>query len=306
MPTDETHRRRLTVTVVLYNSEQLLDDFCSSLAIATAGLDQVELVAADNASSDRSIETIRRLWPGCTVVEMGENRGYSAGINAAVAAAKPSDAILVLNDDIRMGPGSVTALLDALDPPTVSIAVPRLVDGNGDLLKSLKREPHPLRTLGEAFLGGDRSGRYSMLGEVVQDGASYHRRSEAVWASGCAWLISRECWDTVGEWDESFFLYAEETDYALRSRDAGHRLWLIPDAEAVHLVGPSHENPRLWSMSVWNRYRLVRRRHGRLRAGLFWLALVVNESIRALMGRRIHRAGLAALLFRSKRPIEVR
>ena len=130
--------------------------------------------------------------------------------------------------------------------------------------------------------------------------------TEADWASGCAWLISRECWDTVGPWDESYFLYAEDIDYALRARDQGFRLRLAPEATAVHSVGPSHEVPRLWAMSVWNRYRLYRGRHGALRSALFRLSLLLNEALRAIRGRPIHKAGFAALLRSTNRPEEVR
>lgn len=298
-------RDRVTLVVVSYNSARLLPDFFASLPDALAGVGEAEIVVADNASGDDTLAVVARLRPDATVVPLETNRGYAAGINAAVAAARPSDAILILNDDIRLGRGSVRLLLDALDPPSVAITVPRLVDGNGDLLKSLKREPAVTRILGEALLGGDRSGRVPWLGEVVQDEAAYDLPTEAVWASGCAWLISRECWDAVGPWDESFFLYAEETEYALRSRDAGYRLRLVPSATAVHLVGPSHENPRLWAMTVWNKYRLFRRRHGRLESGAFWLALFLNEALRAAAGRRVHRAGLAALVSKAARPVEV-
>lgn len=296
----------VTLVVVSYNSAALLPDFFASLPAALDGIPLVEVVVADNASTDDSVAVARRLRPEATIVALPENRGYAAGINAAVAAARRSDAILILNDDIRLGPGSVRRLFKALAPPEVAITVPRLVDGEGRLLKSLKREPHIVRTLGEALIGGDRSGRHRWLGEVVQDEGDYERPTEAAWASGCAWLISRECWEAVGRWDESFFLYAEETEYALRSRDAGYRLRLVPAADAVHLVGPSHDNPRLWAMTVWNKYRLYRRRHGRVESAAFWAALFLNELLRAAAGRRVHRAGLLALVFESRRPVEVR
>jgi GT2 family glycosyltransferase len=296
----------LTVVVVTYNSEELLPDFFASLGPALAGVDTYEVVVSDNASVDGSLQLASELWPDATMVTSEENRGYAAGINTGVAAARPSDAIVVLNHDVRLGPGSLRVLLDTVDDPGVGIAVPRLLDGDGRLLKSLRREPTVLRALGEALLGGDRSGRSPWLGHVVQDDQSYRTPTEASWASGCAALISRECWDAVGPWDESFFLYSEDVDFALRSHDQGFRLMLTPEAEAVHLVGPSRDEPQLWAMSVWNRYRLFRRRHGPLRSAGYWLALFLNESTRAVAGRRIHRSGVAALISRSGRPVQVR
>jgi GT2 family glycosyltransferase len=296
---------RITIVVVSFNSASLLPDFFASLPQALEGIRETEVVLADNDSTDGSIEVARREWPDVTVVALPRNLGYSAGINAAVAAARPADAILISNDDIRFRPGSIRRLLDHLTPP-FGIVVPRLIDSDGTLLKSLKREPSVLRVLGEALLGGDRSGRISLLGEVVQDPDAYRRPTEAAWASGCALLIDRLCWDAVGPWDESFFLYAEDIDFALRAGDRGFRLRLVPEAEAVHLVGPSHENPRLWAMSVWNRYRVFRRRHGILRSTAYRVALIVNEALRAALGRKVHRAGLGALLSARFRPEEVR
>lgn len=298
-------RPSVTIVVVTYNSADVLPGFFEALPAGLADV-EAEVVIADNSSDDRSVEVARELWPGAIIEETGHNGGYAAGINAAVAAAGPSDAIFVLNPDTRLGDRSVRRLLDAIENRGIGIAVPRLVDGDGDLLKSLRREPTVPRALGEAVLGGRRAGRYPVLGEVVEDEGSYDVATPADWASGCAMLISRACWDAVGPWDESFFLYAEDTDYGLRARDLGYRLELVPEATVVHLAGPSHEVPRLWAMSVWNRYRLFRRRHGPVAAAAYRASLLLNEGLRSVVGRPVHRAGAAALLLEKHRPEEVR
>lgn len=303
---EETARSRITAVVVTHNSEVLLPDFFRSLEAASDDDIELDIVVSDNASSDGSIDVVRRLSPDATVVTSDENRGYAAGINAGVRVAQFSDATLILNDDIRLAKGSILRLFDALHEPGIGIAVPRLVDGSGQLLRSLRREPSVGRVFGEALLGGDRAGKLSALGEVIQSDSAYNAPSVVTWASGCAWLISRVCWDTVGEWDESFFLYAEDTEYALRSRDSGFGMKYVPDASAVHLVGPSHEDPRLWTMSVWNRYRLYRRRHGPVSSCAFRFGLLLNEGLRSLAGRGIHRTAAAAMLNRKKLPDEVR
>jgi len=298
--------RSVTVVVVTYNSADLLWDFFGSLDAALEGIGRSQIVIADNASADATLEVARRLRPDATIVVLDSNRGYAAGINAAVVASDPAEAVLVLNDDIRLKPGAVSALFDELDDIAVGVAVPRLVDGKGHLLRSQRRAPTIATVFGEAILGGRRAGSIPALSEVVQDPAAYDAQADVTWASGCAWLIAERCWHDVGPWDESFFLYAEDLDYALRVREAGYRIRFTPEAEAVHLVGPSKSDPRLWSMSIWNRYRSFRRRNGRAMSGLFWMGLVINEAFRSITGDSIHRAGLAALLFRSKRPTEVR
>lgn len=285
----------VAVVVVTYNSQALLADLLASLEPGLAGVPW-HLAVADNASADATVATLRRLAPDATVVEMGRNAGYAAGINAAVAAAPPHTAILVLNPDVRLEPGCVPELLRALRSPRAGIAVPRLSNGSGALIPSMRREPTILRTVGDALLGANRAGRVTALGEVVTDERRYADESVTDWAEGSTLLISADCWRRCAPWDESFFLYSEETDFALRARDAGFVTRYTPAARAVHLEGGSAHSPRLWMLLTLNRVRLYRRRHGRVPTAAFWAVLVLREGSRALLGRPTSRVAVRALL----------
>lgn len=286
---------RVVVVVVLYNSADLLPDLVASLP---EGLAEVpyELVAVDNASSDDSVEVVRALAPEATVVVTGRNAGYAAGINAGVAAAAPHTAVLVLNSDVRLEPGCVPAMLAALRRRGAGIVVPRLIDAEGEAIDSLRREPTVLRAFGDALLGAQRAGRYHALGEVVTNRRGYTVEQRSDWAEGSTQLISAECWQACGPWDESFFLYCEETEFDLRARDHGYATWLAPQAHAIHLEGGSGISNRLWVLQVTNRIRLFRRRHGRLATALYWLATLIREGSRSLLGRSNSRADTRALL----------
>ena len=292
------------IVVVTWNSAEVLEECLESLSDACAGIGSWAVVVADNDSSDETV-AIARAAPGVTVVRLGGNFGYAAGINAGVAALEPSDAILVLNPDIRLAPGSVRKLLDAADVAPVGITVPRLYFEDGTTILSLRRDPSVTRVLGETVLGGDRSGRIPWLGELVTDPERYEQSGVADWATGAAMLITSKCWDSVGEWDESYFLYSEETDYAIRARRAGFRLEYVPDATAVHIGGDQGVSPRLWTMSVLNRVRVYARYHGRVHTAAFRAAIVLNEATRAAVGRERSRAALRALLRKSERPPEL-
>ena len=288
-------REVVAVVVVTYHSEPLLADLLASLPAGLAGLEW-HLTVADNGSTDGTVPTLRRLAPEATVVEMGANRGYAAGVNAAVAAARPHTAVLVLNPDVRLDPGCVPRLLDTLRRPGTGIAVPRLRDGHGRLIPSLRREPTILRAVGDLVLGAERAGRLRALGEVVTDPRCYRRPATADWAEGSTLLISADCWRACGPWEESFFLYSEETDFALRARDAGYATRFNPDAGAVHLEGDSRRSPALWALLARNRVRLYRRRHGPVASAGFFLAVLLREGSRAAIGRRQSRAAVRALL----------
>lgn len=289
------------VIVVTWNSAGALPDLFASLDAGLAGL-RYELVLVDNDSADDTVAVARHLTPHCRIVRTGHNAGYAAAINAGhaavsaghVPAAGRHDAVLVLNPDIRLGPGSVLALYRALGDGT-GIAVPAIRHSDGTRADSLRREPSITRALGEAILG-QRAGRLAAFGETVLGDAAYARSSIVDWATGAIMLISGDCARACGPWDESFFLYSEETDFALRARDHGYLTRYVPTAEAIHLGGHSRVSPALWSLLTVNRVRLYRKRHGGVATAVFWSMVLLRESIRALFGQRRSRRAVAALV----------
>ena len=287
--------KTVAVVAVTYNSERFIDDFLASLDDGLKGL-AWHLTVADNASADGTVSLIRRLAPNATLVEMGRNAGYAAGINAAVSAARPHSAILVLNPDVRLAVGCVPELLAALGPRT-GIAVPRLLDGNMEPIESMRREPTVLRAWADALFGANRVGRYPAFGEVVTDWSLYEQDATVDWAEGSTLLISAECWERCAPWDESFFLYSEETDFALRARDAGFATRYIASATAIHLEGDSAQSPALWALLMTNRVLLFSRRNGTLRTFAYWAALLFREASRGIVMRKpTSRSAVRALI----------
>ncbi len=286
----------INVVVVTHNSTYVLPECLASLPVGFADVGSYRLTIVDNASSDGTVELATELAPDASVLELGRNAGYAAAINAAMSKQPPADHTLVLNPDIRLHAGSVSALVNAVRRPGVGIAVPKMLDERGALQHSLRREPTVLRAVAEAVIGGRRASRHRAIGEVVGRAEQYDFEQATTWATGAAMLISRACSDAVGAWDESFFLYSEETDFCLRARDAGLLTWYTPAACVTHLGGESNTSPQLWSRLTANRIRLYAKRHGRASTAAFRIAVVLNEGIRAAIGRDVHRAGLSQLV----------
>jgi len=300
MSEDET---RVAVVVVTWNSSAVLGGLLGSLTDGLAGV-AWELVVADNASADDTVAIAER-WllehedsAHGRVVQTGSNAGYAAAINLALAKAEPYTAALILNPDIRLEPGCAARLLEPLaggSGQSAGITVPRLLERDGELAHSLRREPTLPRAFGEAVLGR-RAGRFAWLGEVVQDEADYRGPTVADWATGAIMMISAECLAACGPWDESFFLYSEETEFALRARDLGFPTRLAPAAVAVHLGGESKVSAQLWTLLILNRVRLYRRRHALPAATAYWGVALLRELPRAALGKRRSRSAVAALL----------
>ena len=284
----------IAVVVVTFNSADVVGGLLACLPEAMTGL-RWDLVVVDNDSGDETLAVVEEGAPGARVVRMGRNAGYAAGVNAGIETAGRRDAFLVLNPDVRLEPGSVVILHAALATPGVGIAVPRLSDATGRRIDSQRREPTIGRAAASALLGARRAGRLRDWGEVVTDDASYERSRPTDWAEGSTQLISSACVAEVGAWDESFFLYSEETDYHLRARDTGHGAFYEPAARGQHLEGGSGTSPILWPLLVANRVRLHRKRHGPSSAAAYWLVLVVQEATRAVLGRATSRVALRVL-----------
>jgi GT2 family glycosyltransferase len=284
----------VAICVVTYNSAELIEDLAASVPAGAAGTEWT-LVFADNASGDDTLAEIQRHAPHAIVVQNGGNLGYAAGVNAAVRGAGPHDAYLILNADVRLDPGCVLALCETLTA-TIGIVVPRLSDAEGVRISSLRRAPTVLRAWGDALFGAERVGRFPRLGEMITNPSAYDSEHATDWAEGSTQLIGAACWEACGEWDESYFLYSEETEYDLRIRQFGMVTWYQPRATAQHLEGGSAENPRQWSLLVANRIKLFRASHGRASTFAFWCATLTREGTRSLLGKRTSRAAFRDLV----------
>lgn len=301
---------RIAVVIVTYNSAAVLDGCLRALA-AQQGVELTSVVVADNASTDGSLALARAFAPAAnstglpvTTVEVGRNGGYSAGINAGMTALagqrqdqhRNHDAILILNPDCRPQPASLALLARALQQPGRGIAVPRLLNPDGTQHHSLRRAPSVRGAFAEAIIGGNRAGRRGGSGEMITDAAVYERPGPAVWATGAAMMISAAAAEHIGPWDESFFLYSEETEFALRAADKGWTLWYEPQAVVEHIGGESKTNTDLAALLVVNKIKLFRRRHGTGASSAYYVAVALGQSARAVAGSRTARAAVKALV----------
>jgi GT2 family glycosyltransferase len=264
---------------VTYNSAEDIGPLVESIAGEARDLDLAVLIA-DNASADDTLERARRASSAVTAFGTGGNLGYSGAINAALARLDRERPVLILNPDAIVAPGAFRIMLDALDDPRVGAVVPRILDADGELSYSQRREPSVSRALGDALLGAHAQGRPGAFSEIVYERDAYGRPGDVDWATGAAVLLSRAAVREVGPWDERFFLYSEETDYLRRVRAAGYAVRYIPDAVVQHRQGGSGSSPRLVALSAVNRVRYMRKHRSRGYAAAFRGAAVLAELLR--------------------------
>ena len=284
----------LAAIIVTFNSEVCIDPLLDS--VAQAGVD--EIVVVDNGSTDATVARVLQ-HKGVRLVR-SMNVGYAGGINQGVRAVPDARAYLVLNPDLVIKPGAAEALAAALEEPGVGITVPVVLTSDGRRQDSLRREPTLLRAIG---LNGTGVPRFS---EYVRGDDAYNKPRDVDWALGAAVMFSRVCYEAVGPWDESFFLYSEETDFCLRARDAGWRTRFVPQAVVVHHEGGSGRSDATHQMLILNKVRLYARRHGRVASWAYWVATVLSEASWVLRGHPESRAAIRALMRPVERPPELR
>ena len=286
----------LTIGILTSNAEHLIGEQLASLEAGLSGVDDWQLVICDSGSTDRTVELARELAPKATVVELPGNPGFAAQANAVIAAEPRADAILIMSRTTRLHPGCAGLLLRALATPGVGVAVPRLINRHGQAAPSLRRRPTLRGAWLAALIGGRGLRRLPEWAEMVPDPESYSADTRFDWATGAVTLFSAECAAALGGWDESFFLYSEETDFALRAADHGYAIRFVPDAVATHLGGESKQRPEFWAHTVANRVRLYGMRHRRPAAASFWTASLVGEVIRLPSRPVTRRAAIVKLL----------
>lgn len=287
----------IAVVIVTYNSADYIDQLLDSLPLATEGF-TYSTVVVDNGSQDDTVVRVTRR-SDCQLIE-SVNDGFAAGVNRAVRASEPADAILIVNPDATLDAGSVVAMYSIFEKRSrVGIVVPRLREPNGELFPSLRRTPTLLRGIGLSFLG-----RPAFV-EKIETTAYYDREQVVDWATGAVMLVNPSCYEELRGLDESYFLYSEETDFCLRAKDAGWNTIYTPQAGATHVGGGSGRSARTRTMQIVNRVRLYRRRSGPIRSVLYFTGALGGELRRAAFGSRVSLATAGALVMPARRPVEL-
>jgi N-acetylglucosaminyl-diphospho-decaprenol L-rhamnosyltransferase len=207
---------------------------------------EVEVVVADNGSSDGSDAMVAERFPEVRLLRLGENRGFGTALNRAVEA-HPADAIVLLNNDAAAEPRFVEALVDGLGAGVDSVAGVMLQEG----------EPGSIDSAGVV---ADRTlmGFDYLHGEPVAAAAG---AAAPLGPTGGAALYRREAFEAVGGFDERIFLYYEDLDLAVRLAARGGGCRLAPEARALHSYSASlgAASAAKYARTGWSRGYMLRR-----------------------------------------------
>ena len=223
------------IIIVNWNAGEYLRQCIESIAASNAtsfGLNRV--VVIDNASGDGSVDTLNVSGLPLTILRNSENRGFAAACNQG-AQGSTANYLLFLNPDTRVSRDSIFIPMSFMQLPEnqrIGIVGIQLVDENGTIARSCARFPTPGKMIGEMIGLGHVFPRL-FPGHFMADWD--HRSGRDVdQVMGAFFLVRRELFESLGRFDERFFVYYEDLDFSYRAHEAGFRSHFLSDAHAYH------------------------------------------------------------------------
>jgi hypothetical protein len=245
----------VTAIVVTYNAAPWIERSLESVRGKEA-----ELIVVDNGSTDGTVELVRERFPEARLVEH-ENRGFGAGNNAGMRLGS-GRYFLLLNPDAWLTGDALEQLVAFADAhPEAGVVGPKLLNPDGTLQRSVRGYPTPWRIATEYFFLRKLAPRSRLLNAFFGAGFDHESVRTAEFLPGACLLVRREAVDSIGGFDEDFFLMSEEVDWCYRFRQAGWDVLFYPGAEVVHVIGASH-NPALFREIVRGHLRFLRKHRG--------------------------------------------
>lgn len=229
---------RVSIIIVTWNALPLLKKCLPS--VVASDYPGVEIILADNASTDGSAEWVEKTFPGVRVVRHPENWAFCRGNNAAVPHAT-GDILVFLNNDVEVPPGWLQPLVRAFADPDIAAVQPKLLQyDDRSRFEYAGASGGFIDWLGYPFTRG----RVFFDAEV--DSGQYNDARDIFWATGAAMAVRRSAWEEAGGFDEQFFMHMEEIDLSWRLQRMGYRIRVVPDSIVFHIGGGSlpQGNPR--------------------------------------------------------------
>jgi N-acetylglucosaminyl-diphospho-decaprenol L-rhamnosyltransferase len=283
----------IDLVIISYGSGELTRSALSAARSFADGLRSVTIVENGQAALPQFGSDVR-------VERNAANIGYAAAVNHAVGLGS-GEFIWLLNPDVASIIGDFGDIRAAFDE-TVASVTPRLVDSSGVVEYSLRRRPRALDLLLEEVGAARRWPAWGRAKRFRLLDWAYDELRDVDAATGACLFIRRDAWEAIGAFDESFFVYGEETDWMTRARQVGWRHRFVPTVEAVHAGGASTpiESPVRSALLLEGLYKYSRKHFGPARTLFLRSAFLMLDAVRfaAPGANRTRRAPTARARFR--------
>lgn len=292
----------LSIIIVSWNVADLLRACLHSIYASQPRL-QFEVIVVDSASSDATVEMVRREFPQVILMPQQKNVGYTRGNNIGLEAARGRH-LLLLNPDTEIIGDTLAQLTAYLDAhPDVGIVGPHTLNTDGSTQSTRRHFPtKPLAFLESTWL--EAYAPRSLLAWYRVSDQPDTGTFEVDWVQGSALMARREVYAQIGGLDSGFVMFYEELDWCKRAKDAGWRVVYVGSTQITHHGGKSTDQVTALKHIHYNhsRLRYFKKHHGALFAALlrgYLLALYgwqlmfegfkgIIGSKRALRRERVH------------------
>jgi len=230
---------RVAAVILNFNGEGLLKEYLPNMRLV---LDQkVEIVVADNNSTDRSLDYLKKHHPEVDRVELRKNYGYAGGYNKAIREVN-AKYIALINSDISFDENWITPIVEFMEKnPDIAICQPAIRDlNNRRMFEYAGAAGGWLDSLAYPFCEG------RLFESLEPDEEQFNYPHEIFWASGAACVVNKELFEAFGGFDSNFFAHQEEIDLCWRLKRAGYKVYTIPTFKVYHLGGGTlnYQSPR--------------------------------------------------------------
>jgi len=214
----------------------------------------VQLIVADNGSTDESLEVLRKEFPTVKTIVLDKNYGFAEGYNRAINQVD-SEYVVLLNSDVETPEGWLTPLLDYMDAnPEVAAVQPKVrAWRNRAYFEHAGAAGGYLNWLGYPYCRGRR------FGKVEEDKGQYDTVVHIDWTTGACMCVRTKIYKESGGLDAAFFAHMEEIDLCWRMRNKGYVLACVPQSMVFHLGGGSlsYDNPRKTYLNFRNNLLMI-------------------------------------------------
>jgi GT2 family glycosyltransferase len=222
---------RTAVVILNWNGRAFLEKFLPDVISKTLRTD-TEVIVADNASDDDSVEWMKSYHPLIRVIELDRNYGYAGGYNRALKEIE-AEYFILLNSDVSVEDEWADKLTTYLDMhPNVGACQPKIMSFDNPVsFEYAGAAGGYIDMLGYPFCRG------RMFNRLENDTGQYDDTREIFWASGSCMAVRASAFEQCDGFDESFFLHMEEIDLCWRMQNAGYSVCYFPYVTVWHVGG---------------------------------------------------------------------
>lgn len=222
------------VVALILNTNRRQDTLECLDSLLSNNYSALEVIVLDNASTDGSQEAIHSRFPSVRIEKLTENRGYTGNNNVGIQLGLKIQArwIFILNEDTVLSGNCLQELVQAGETdPCIGMVGPLVYHQD---------EPEIIQSAGAVM---DKNWQSQHIGMNERDCGQYNQMRSVDWISGCAILVRADVFRQIGDLDERFFYYNEETDLCYRARQKGWKLVVNPNARLWHKGVNRNYNP---------------------------------------------------------------